>query len=266
MKGVLPPLTDYRKIQTSDLQTYKLYALMPAATFAVRAMLHPLIVVKTRMQTASNAVILQPHASRTLSSTAAADGTAMAASARSIISSSSSSSSSSLRGVVATMARQEGFRGFYAGFGVIVTGLAVGPLYMSTMLFTQEHLQAALRDYNLQHAPAGGDPTTRSGGSSSSNPVSASSSSLSSWASWSIPFLSGAVGSCVAQLLGVPLDVVSQKQMYGQSWSYEGTPNNGQAQGTAAATAAKPRKGAIHIAKKVWKTGGWKGFYKGQRQ
>ena len=201
----------------------------------------------------------------------------------------SSSSSSVMYGgkvrvALAHILRTEGVRGLYSGFGVTMGGLTIGPLYMFVLLSTKEKLEKMAAAY--QHTTPGATAAyahamTAAGSSaaagsvagasslasaSSNSSVSASTSSSSSLLHRAIPFVSGASASCVAQVLGVPLDVVSAKQMRGPP----PTPTTATATATAAATESAPppprNKPAFEIAKKVWATQGIKGFYKGERE
>jgi len=52
-KSVLPPVRDYRRIKTENLHQFAFYLLMPVSSFSVRALLHPMTVVKTRMMVIS---------------------------------------------------------------------------------------------------------------------------------------------------------------------------------------------------------------------
>jgi hypothetical protein len=199
-KSVLPPINltkvrDYRKIPFDDLDKIKFYLYMPAASFCVRTITHPLTVVKTRMQTgAMNNVV------STFPSTASPYASAAAANPASPASASAEAAKQRIRpyqrlpvdlsnkttfGALKYILEYEGFKGLYAGFGVAVLGLVVGPLYMTSL----ETTRTSLYSYGLQHKL----------------PVDI------------VPFLAGAAASCISQVLAVPIDVLSNRKMAGRS-------------------------------------------------
>jgi len=252
-KGVLPPLTDYRRITLKDLHIYTFYTLMPLASFSVRALLHPFTVVKTRMMAGgmpsppvgAPAAALAAHeaAVRAAAMAEASGATATAAAAARPPSVPVPPQGGQLRATIAHILRTEGFKGLYAGFGVSVVSLAVGPVYMGTLLTTKEALEGMYKEQRPAPAAGVGVPALATPSLLSR----ASSASVSS----SIPFVSGAFASCVAQCVGVPLDVIANKQMRGRDWH---------ALPPDARRSAKP---ALQIAREVWQRQGVRGFYKG---
>lgn len=218
-KSVLPPINltlvrDYRKIAFDDLDKWKFYAYMPAASFAVRTITHPLTVVKTRMQTSGVARTVypstaSPYASSAASSAVAGESTA-AAKPRIIpykrlpVDLSNKSTFGALKHIL----EHEGFKGWYRGFQTAVLGLLVGPVYLTSLETTRAHLYASgIRDRL---------------------PIDV------------VPFLAGGAASFVSQVVGVPLDVIANRQM-----------------------ANSQSSGILAIARDVRRTQGLKGFYKG---
>ena len=141
--------------------------------------------------------------------------------------------------------RTEGVRGLYSGFGVTMAGLAIGPVYMFAMLNIQEQLEKHAGPYIASNSAAAA--AAKPGDPSAAAAANAPSSSSARLIRAALPFVSGAGASCVAQVLGVPLDVVSAKQMRGHDARFdgEGPPRN---------------MPALEVAKKVWAKQGIAGF------
>ena len=171
------------------------YLYMPMCTFVVRCLSHPMNVIKTRMQTTINTVS---------SATPAAPSTASPYSAATTSNSASTGGAAKPRiipyrrmpvdltkkttlGAFKHILEYEGIRGLYAGFGMAIWGLAIGPVYLTSVEKTKSFLYNSTDLFHKNRT--------------SVLPFDV------------VPFLSGASASVVSQLMGVPLDVIQNNQM-----------------------------------------------------
>jgi hypothetical protein len=258
-KGVLPPITDYRRITLKDLHTYRFYCLMPLASFSVRALLHPFSVIKTRMM-ATHSAPIPPAASLPVGESMAAASVA-ASSSIATPAELPGHGNGNMRSVVSHILRTEGPRALYSGFGVSVTSLIVGPVYMATLMGTKEYFENLLKanpQWQQQHQHHHSIPPQQPVNSSRlSGAATVTAASL-------IPFASGAFASCIAQCLGVPLDVIANKQMVGRTFTYTTDPTTQNGHANQPQQQQPPKsKHAFQIIQKIWRKQGIRGFYKG---
>uniref|UniRef100_A0A7S1G425 Mitochondrial carrier protein n=1 Tax=Bicosoecida sp. CB-2014 TaxID=1486930 RepID=A0A7S1G425_9STRA len=169
------------QLHWEDLDKTKFMLFMPLGALAIRVVAYPFSLVKTRMQ-----ADLPPGARP-------------------------------YRGVTdafRTIARTEGPRALYKGFGVSLLHLAIGPVYLPVLETTRSAITERLHDRPQLAAVAA-------------------------------PFAAGMAASCVAQLLVVPIDVISQVQM------------------TARDSAAAP--GTVAVTRRLVETQGlrslWRGYF-----
>ena len=139
-----------------------------------------------------------------------------------------------------TLVQTDGFRGLYRGFGTVICGaIPARMMYLAALEMSKSGVSSTLRQFT--HLP---------------DTVIASSAS----------FAAGAVASLAGQVVLVPIDVISQRQMIMGSSSSSGS------SGSTATAAATPntatasvvrRVGGITLAQKIIQEDGVRGLYRG---
>ena len=165
-----------------DLNKSKFYFLIPFGSLSVRVIIFPFSLVKTQLQARQLQAVGSSNVSNKITMTS----------------------------VIKRIIANEGIFGFYKGFGVSLLGLINGPIYTTTFEISRETIYDNLKKYfgNNNYTYNNNNNNSKNNNKHLMN-LSFGDASLKTLSY----LLGGFSGSCVAQTIQTPIDVISQRRM-----------------------------------------------------